>query len=123
MQQLETYVEQFRQQGNLGLARRLHQARRAWDVHNGGDARASFALFVAAYNWLGAPANKAKYGITGNLSRNLTGALMQDYLIHLVIQRLQPYPMLDICTEALFHSGHIPCGSPDRLCSQRQANA
>jgi hypothetical protein len=54
---------------------------------------------------------KEAFGLNQNMARNLTGALMQDYLIHLVIQRLEPYPELDIFTEVRVPYGTYPLWS------------
>lgn len=111
MQQLEAYINSFIAQGDRRfalLAKNLAKVRAHWDTHTGGNAQSAFGRFVATYNWLGDPKNKAKFDITGNLSRNLTGALMQDYLIHLVIQLLQPYPALEVLTEVPVPFGTYP---------------
>jgi hypothetical protein len=58
-----------------------------------------FNLVVDRYNWLGNSETKKTYDIGQNLARNLPGALLQDYLIHLMIRLCEPYPSLDVFSE------------------------
>jgi hypothetical protein len=69
---------------------------------------AGFQAFVDRYNWLGQPASKAKYALTQNLARNLPGAMMQDYLIHLVLHLLTGKPPIDVFTEVRVGFGSYP---------------
>jgi hypothetical protein len=96
----------------------LQQTKSAFDIFAEGDPVAAFEIFVERYNWLGS--NKAAYNISQNESRNLVGALMQDYLLHLVIKLCESYPTLDIFTEVpvsfgrypLWHVGVVQFSSP-----------
>jgi hypothetical protein len=111
MQILEAYIARFLgsndpNQQALGAA--LEQTRQTFDVLTGRDPITAFQNFVDMYNWLGDPVNKSTYGIVDNVARNLTGALMQDYLIHLMTQLLRPYPQLDTFTEVRVPFGTYP---------------
>jgi hypothetical protein len=64
--------------------------------------------FVERYNWLGNRNNKQAFEIKDNLSRNLTAALMQDYLINLIIKLCEQHPKLDIFTEVRVPFGTYP---------------
>jgi hypothetical protein len=107
---LHDYIAQFRNVGTgprFELAELLTQTKSAYDLFvEGGDPLTAFELFVERYNWLGI--NKAAYGISQNESRNLVGALMQDYLLHLVIKLCEPYPALDVFTEVPVSFGRYP---------------
>jgi len=106
---LEEYIREFlgnqdaRQQQ---LGRRLERCRRSWDVHAGGNARRALRSFVAQYNWFGV--NKGAYNINQNMARNLVGALMQDYLVHLMLGVVKAYPTLDVFTEVRVPFGTYP---------------
>jgi hypothetical protein len=89
---------------DLGLL--LQETKTAYDLFVTGDPVLAFEVFVDRYNWLGI--NKADYGISQNESRNLVGALMQDYLLHLVIKLCEPYKSLDVFTEVPVSFGKYP---------------
>lgn len=111
MQLLEEYINQFlsaRSAAARRLGAALSSTRRSYDAHAGRDPVPNFRQLVDRYNWLGDPANKATYKISQNLARNLTGALLQDYLIHLVIRLLRPFPSLDVFTEVRVAFGLYP---------------
>jgi hypothetical protein len=118
---LHDYIAQFLNQTGQRheLAGLLQQTKSAYDIFvEGGDPVMAFEIFVERYNWLGI--NKPAYSISQNESRNLVGALMQDYLLHLVIKLCEPYPTLDIFTEVpvsfgrypLWHSGMVEFSNP-----------
>ena len=118
MQLLWQYIEGFLKESDANrqaLGRALRQTQQSYDVLLGGDPLSAFHGFVDRYNWLGDPGNKATYNITQNLARNLPGALMQDYLIHLVIQRLQGFPRLDVFTEVRVPFGTYPLWETGRV--------
>jgi len=107
---LHDYIAQF-QNAPPGprseLGQLLVQTKSAYDVFvEGGDPRAAFEVFVERYNWLGI--NKAAFGISQNESRNLVGALMQDFLLHLFIKICEPHPALDVFTEVPVPFGRYP---------------
>ena len=110
MKFLHDYVEQFASEGSARrqLAQELDETRQSWDIYHGGNPRGAFAKFVSRYNWLGDQANKTAFEITQNLARNLPGALMQDFLLHLAIALVQPHPNLDVFTEVRVPFGHYP---------------
>jgi hypothetical protein len=103
------YIQEFLAGPTLHqLGVELQQTKQAFDVLAGGDPVAAFVPFVNRYNWLGQPATKQAYNITQNLARNLPGAMMQDWLIHLLTSLLQPYPQLQIFTEVRIRFGYYP---------------
>lgn len=109
MRLLVSYIQEFLNDPlHKQLGTELERTRQAFDVHVGMDARSAFQTFVDRYNWLGDPATKAAHNITQNLARNVPGALMQDYMIHIVTQCLQKYPTLDIFTEVPIPYGTYP---------------
>ena len=88
---LQKFIDQFQAEGSkekAELGTQLAITKAAYDVHNGGDPVAAFPAFADRYNWLGDRPNKARYGITENLARNLPGAMFQDYLLHLICSQL-----------------------------------
>lgn len=105
------YIEAFAAEGSRSkadLAAFLSSTRGAYDIFAGGDPAAAFAAFVDRYNWLGLKETKATYGISENLARNLPGAMMQDFLLHFVIQLCQRHPTLDVFTEVRVPFGRYP---------------
>lgn len=105
------YIEQFRAEGSIEkaeLAERLSGTRQKYHIHEGGDPITAFEDFVGQYNWLGQAENKAKYGITQNLARNLPGAMFQDYLVHLGIKLCENFPSLEVFTEVKVPFGNYP---------------
>lgn len=113
---LHDYIKQFRDNGSaerLELADVLEETKHGYDIHAGGDPIDSFEEFVARYNWLGTRQNKLKYQIDQNLidqnlARNLPGALMQDFLVHLAIKLCEDHPTLDVFTEVRVRFGKYP---------------
>jgi hypothetical protein len=106
---LHDYISQFENadlQPRRELGALLRQTKTAYDLFVEGDPVHAFEIFVERYNWLGL--NKATYGVKDNESRNLVGALMQDYLLHLVIKLCKPYPSLDVFTEVPVSFGRYP---------------
>jgi hypothetical protein len=105
------YIEGFQAFGSPGkteLASILPTLRAKYNIFSGGEPNNAFGSFVDAYNWLGQKENKEKYGISENLARNLPGAMMQDYLLHFVIQLCRTHPTLDIFTEVKVAFGNYP---------------
>jgi hypothetical protein len=90
------------------LADRLSQAKASYDCRppNAGNARDGFPFLVDAYNYIGL--NKTSLGLAENPLRNLTGALLQDYMLSLVYEQLRDYPKLDVFTEANVALGLYP---------------
>ena len=90
------------------LATHLQNARNAYDcrVGDSASARVGFEGMVQAYNFIGK--NKELFGLKDNFLRNLTGALLQDYMLSLVYEQLRPYPKLDVFTEAQVALGLYP---------------
>ena len=108
---LDQYINNFLADADplkQDLGRHLLTTKQSYDIFNGADPEAAFQSFVDQYNWLGDETNKTTHNIKQNLSRNLTGALMQDYLIHLMLQQLQLYPTLDVFTEVKVEFGTYP---------------
>jgi hypothetical protein len=114
---LHDYIAQFRTAPpgpRRELAELLTQTKSAYDIFvEHGDPITAFEVFVERYNWLGI--NKAAYNISQNESRNLVGALMQDYLLHLVIKLCEPYPTLDVFTEVPVSFGRYPLWSAGQV--------
>ena len=77
-------------------------------MFDGGNPTRALEDFVSQYNWLGQVATKKGFRIDQNLARNLPGALMQDYLLHLAIQLCEPFPQLDVFTEVRVPFGRYP---------------
>jgi hypothetical protein len=105
------YIELFSAVGPLSkpeLAKLLSSTRSAYDIFSGSDPAAAFSAFVDRYNWFGLKETKTTYGISENLARNLPGAMMQDYLLHLVIKLCQKHPTLDVFTEVKVPFGKYP---------------
>ncbi|NGM49235.1 hypothetical protein G5B46_06415 [Caulobacter sp. 602-2] len=105
------YIEQFRGESTpekLELAELLAATRLKYNIHDGGNPIAAFVAFVDQYNWLGQRENKARFGISDNLARNLPGAMLQDYLVHLAIKLCEPYPKLEVFTEVKVPFGRYP---------------
>jgi hypothetical protein len=101
----------------------LRESQSSWDAIQRKDPPAAFLEVVERYNWLGQPETKAKFGISQNLARNLPGAMLQDFLIHICIARLAPYPKLEIVTEVrvpfgsypVWRAGEITYSSPSQV--------
>jgi hypothetical protein len=108
---LSEYVEGFLADGDSDqqkLGRTLRTSQRKWDAIRGKDPLTAFSEVVTRYNWLGQPKTKLKYKVSQNLARNLPGALLQDYLIHVCISRLEAYPELEVFTEVRVPFGAYP---------------
>jgi hypothetical protein len=111
MQLLSQYIQGFLAEPNQSrneLGQRLLDTQAGWDVIAGQNPVDALDGFVDRYNWLGTPANKATYNITQNLARNLPGAMMQDFLIHLVLHTLVGKPPIDVFTEVRVGFGSYP---------------
>lgn len=111
MRLLGEYIDRFLADADPDqkkMGRMLRRSQQRWDAVKGKDPRQAFGELVKRYNWLGQPETKARYGISQNLARNLPGALMQDYLIHLCIHRLEAYPKLEVFTEVRVPFGQYP---------------
>jgi hypothetical protein len=111
MRLLGEYVDQFLadpESGKKRLGRALKETRAKWDVLRGRDPVGAFEHLVKRYNWLGQESTKVNHNLTQNLARNLPGAMLQDYLIHLCIDRLEPYPELEVFTEVRVPFGNYP---------------
>jgi hypothetical protein len=110
MQTFEQYIAGFLEAGSTRqeLGAILEERRQLWDVHLGADPQSAFEEFTNLYNWLGRPDTKQDHDISQNLARNLPGAMMQDFLGHLVLQQLEPYPSLEMFTEVRVPFGRYP---------------
>lgn len=108
---LHDYISQFRTDGlpnHADLADVLQATKDAYDIFKGSVPMRGFTTFVKQYEWLGNPQNKKKYDIGQNLARNLPGALMQDYLLHLMMEFCRSYPQLDVFAEVKVAFGNYP---------------
>lgn len=110
MKFLHDYIEDFHaDEVRQPLGQYLHGVKRSFDViTHDGTPQDAFQGLVDAYNWLGNPENKRAYAIDNNLARNLPGALLQDYLLHLVMELCEPYPQLEFFTEVRVPFGSYP---------------
>lgn len=111
MKFFDDYIQDFLKDPDLNrqaLGRALHSTKQSYDVFAGQDPKSSFTSFVSRYNWLGLPATKQLHDINQNLARNLPGAMMQDWLIHLLTALLRPYPQLQLFTEVRVRFGYYP---------------
>lgn len=118
MRLLDEYIAEFAAdpaEPKQQLAAVLSKTQRSWDAISGKNPVAAFPKFVERYNWLGQHETKSKYDIAQNLARNLPGALMQDFLIHVCIGCLQPYPELEIFTEVKIPFGSYPVWSKGQV--------
>jgi hypothetical protein len=111
MKFLDDYVTDFRANvQQLPLADLIAKIKAAYDVRIGGNPQTAFQAFVNFYNSLGDAQTKAQYAISSNLARNLPGALMQDWLVHLALQLVVTRPELFIFTEVRVLFGTYPPG-------------
>jgi hypothetical protein len=109
MKFLDDYVTDFRANvQQLPLADLIAKIKAAYDVRIGGNPQTAFQAFVNFYNSLGDAQTKAQYAISSNLARNLPGALMQDWLVHLALQLVVTRPELFIFTEVRVLFGTYP---------------
>jgi hypothetical protein len=90
------------------LAKLLQNLKATYDLHLSGRPIEAFEKLVEFYNWLGDAGNKRRFDINQNLARNLPGALMQDYLVHLALAACEHYPRLDVFSEVRVRFGHYP---------------
>ena len=121
---LHDYIARFRGEGSVErsqLADLLQATKSRYDIFAGGNPQTAFNVFVDRYNWLGNTANKETYHLERNLARNLPGALMQDYLLHLVMQLCEPYPQLDVFTEVRIPFGIYPIWKAGQVTFQKPA--
>lgn len=107
MKQLDYYLEQFK---NVTEQKPVYQyfsvLKRKYNFLDGGNAAEAFEDFVEGYNWFGA--NKRTYNINQNAARNFVGALMQDWLTHLMFNVIAPYPNLRLFSEVRVRFGYYP---------------
>jgi hypothetical protein len=110
MRFLQDYIQQFlTEEGDRKiLGQELQATKTAFDTFSGGNPELAFDRLVERYNWLGEAKNKERYSIDQNLARNLPGAMLQDFLLHLVIQQLRDFPALDVFTEVRVPFGRYP---------------
>ncbi len=107
MKQLDYYLEQFRKNpSQIDIYTYFTEVKRKYDAHNGGNAGRAFEDFVEGYNWFGL--NKEKYNVNQNAARNFVGALMQDWLAHLMFDLITPYPNLRLFSEVRVRFGYYP---------------
>jgi hypothetical protein len=106
---LDAYISQLREDEiRAQLATELQAAKNGWSVNLGNDPVAAFSTLVDTYVWLGQLETKARYQIAQNLARNLPGAMLQDFLIQVVVSCLEPYPSLEVFTEVRVPFGRYP---------------
>ena len=109
---LHDYIAQFAKEKSAPrreLGQVLSRTKKTFDLFVGGNPPEAFEGLVDRYNWIGI--NKGAYGVSQNESRNLVGALMQDYLLHLALFLCEPYPTLDLFTEIRVSFGRYPLWS------------
>lgn len=107
MKQLDYYIEQFKESPQqIEVYNYFFELKEKYDPSCGGSAESAFEDFVSAYNWFGE--NKKKFSISQNLARNFVGALMQDWLVHLMSALIRPYPDLRMFSEARVRFGYYP---------------
>lgn len=111
MKFLSQYINDFRAgdfEAQKLLADILEETQLSYNIFVNANPIDGLEAFVERYNWLGDSANKQRFDFNQNFSRNLTAALMQDYLINLVIKLCEPYPKLDVFTEVRVPFGTYP---------------
>jgi hypothetical protein len=121
---LDQYINKFLNDSDSAiqdLGKHLGQTKQAYSIFSGNPVTA-FQVFVDQYNWLGNIENKKTHKISENLARNLPGALMQDYLIHLMIQALEPYPTLNVFTEVRVEFGTYPVWDKGKVIIRQPAH-
>lgn len=109
MKFLDNYAVDFGlnvQQQPLGIL--IVQIKASYDVRNQGEPSLAWTGLVDFYNTLGSKKTKDQYSITSNLARNLPGALMQDWLVHLALALTKTRPQLHIFTEVRVPFGIYP---------------
>jgi hypothetical protein len=110
MRFLRDYIQEFLadESDRKNLGQELQATKNSLDVFAGGNPELAFEGLVQRYNWLGEPENKLRYKIDQNLARNLPGAILQDYLLHLVVKQLREFPALEVFTEVRVPFGRYP---------------
>jgi hypothetical protein len=110
MRFLQDYIQEFATEGGerKKLGQELEKTKNSFDVFRRGDPEQALEGLVARYNWLGGAENKRRYKIDQNLARNLPGAMLQDFLLHLVIRQIQKFPALEAFTEVRVPFGRYP---------------
>ena len=110
MRFLQDYIQQFltEESDRKNLGQELQTTKDTFDVFGTGNPELAFEGLVQRYNWLGETENKLRYRIDQNLARNLPGAMLQDFLLHLVIQHLREFPALEAFTEVRVPFGRYP---------------
>ncbi len=111
MKFLNQYINDFRLSDSDAykrLADLLDETRSNYNIFASSNPVDGLEAFVQRYNWLGDNANKQTFNFSQNLSRNLTAALMQDYLVNLIIKLCEPYPQLDVFSEVRVPFGTYP---------------
>src|SRR5262245_47953218 len=88
------------------LAVLLEEARGKYHIKFGGNPRTGFEALVGTYNQIGT--DKALFQVSDNALRNLTGALLQDYILSMLYDQLQQYQQLDVFAEANVALGFYP---------------
>lgn len=107
MKQLNYYLKQFRDtQGQEPVYDYFSILKGKYDTHSGGNAVDAFEDLVAGYNWFGS--NKKSYRLGQNAARNFVGALMQDWLSHLMFDLIVSYPNLRLFSEVRVRFGYYP---------------
>ena len=114
MKQLDYYLEQFENNPEqYSVYKYFSKLKSKYNFSNGGDAAKAFEDFVEGYNWFGI--NKRKYQINQNAARNFVGALMQDWLAHLMFSLIAPYPNLRLFSEVRVRFGYYPVWKAGRV--------
>lgn len=107
MKQLDYYLQQFKEaEEHIDLYNYFSDLKKKFDFNAGGNASDAFEDFVEGYNWFGN--NKKNYNVSQNAARNFVGALMQDWLAHLMYDVIAPYPELRLFSEVRVRFGYYP---------------
>ncbi|MGP8078165.1 MAG: hypothetical protein ACLQD8_01695 [Thermoplasmata archaeon] len=85
--------------GHDELAMRLAKIQSCYDVRAGRAPSEHLTELVDGYNWLGRRNTKTEFSLNQNLSRNIVGALFQDYLTHLAFEFVHDWPSLFVFNE------------------------
>ncbi|AZF66253.1 hypothetical protein [Pseudomonas sp. LBUM920] len=109
MKFIDAYVIDFTSDNEkVGLADKIREVKASYDAFSVGNAIHAFEEVVEFYNWLGSKHTKETYGVNSNLARNLPGALMQDWLIHVMLSLTKNTPELFLFTEVKVLFGNYP---------------
>lgn len=81
------------------LAKKLAAIQSAYNIRGAGVPSEHLPELVRGYNWLGSRDTKAKFDLNQNLSRNIVGALFQDYLTNLTCEFVKDWPSLFVFNE------------------------